>query len=94
MSQRDTSWRAASTYRLRVLGGGVVALLLCVGVVRWWPASEATPNALYSDRASDRIQLEEIQPTDHDIRRQPPPAAASRRHRLRCRRWWSPTMWL
>lgn len=75
MRQRHTSWRASSTYRLRVLGGGVVALLLCVGLVHWWPVPDAAPSALYSDRAPDRIQLEEIQPTDHDVRRQPPPPA-------------------
>jgi hypothetical protein len=75
MRQRDTSWRAPSTYRLRVLGGGVVALLLCVAFVRWWPTPQAAPHASYSDFSDDRVQLEEIQPTDHDVRRQPPPPA-------------------
>ncbi|MFO8232669.1 MAG: energy transducer TonB [Longimonas sp.] len=75
MNRRNTSWRGSSTYRMRVLGAGAAALLLCVGLVRWWPVPEAASHASYSDLASDRIQLEEIQPTDQDVRRQPPPPA-------------------
>lgn len=58
-----------------MLGSAVAALLVCVGLVRFWPVPTAVPYAAYSDVRSDRVQLEEIQPTDHDLRRQPPPPA-------------------
>ncbi|MES3630533.1 MAG: energy transducer TonB [Longimonas sp.] len=72
---RDSSWRSSLTYRLRVLWGCVAALLLCIGVVRYWPSDTDPAERLYSDVGSDRIELEEVQPTDHDLRRQPPPPA-------------------
>lgn len=75
MSHRDTSWRASETYRLRMLGSIAAALLLCVGLVSYWPAFGPSPRPSYSDVGQDRIQLEEIQPTDQDLRRQPPPPA-------------------
>lgn len=75
MNHRDTSWRASETYRLRLLGSIAAALLLCVMLVRHWPAFGPSPQPSYSDVGQDRIQLEEIQPTDQDVRRQPPPPA-------------------
>ena len=75
MSHRDRSWRASETYRLRMLGSMAAALLLCVMLVRYWSMPNAAPVQSYSDVSQDRIQLEEIQPTDQDLRRQPPPPA-------------------
>ena len=70
----SSSWRNSSRYRLRMLSSLVVALLICVGAVHWWPAPDP-PDQVFTDVGPDNIQLEEIQPTDHDVRRQPPPPA-------------------
>lgn len=54
----------------------VVVLAVAIGLVRLWPARFDEPeNKLFRDEASDRIQIEEIQPTSQSREKTPPPPA-------------------
>lgn len=63
-------------YRLRMLASLAATLLLCIGLIRLWPTwtPDAAPST-YSERGTETIQIEEIQPTSHTQQKAPPPPA-------------------
>ena len=71
----DRSQRQSRAYRLRILGSIVVAQLLVIAFVTWWPNIQWMPDddLIYNTRGQDLIALEEIQPTRHAQKPPPPP---------------------
>ncbi len=65
-----------SSYYRRVMGATVAVLMLAIALVRWWPTgfSSSQPE-VFRDRASDRITIQEIQPTSQSEELNPPPPA-------------------
>lgn len=58
------------------MGALAVVLLLGIALVRWWPAPLAsTSETPFRDRAPERIQLKEVQPTSQSQELKPPPPA-------------------
>lgn len=53
----------------------VLTLLLMIGLVRFWPSWESSPDIVYSTMGTETIQIEEIQPTSQSVERRPPPPA-------------------
>lgn len=65
-----------ASYRQRLLLSLVVVLVLALALVQGWPVSETGPvDRPFRDRPSDRIQIEEIQPTQQTREQNPPPPA-------------------
>jgi outer membrane biosynthesis protein TonB len=64
-------------YRRRLLASLAVVLGGLLLLVELWPAPSSTSPSLarYSDRPSDRIQLEEVTPTSQSQELRPPPPA-------------------
>lgn len=63
-------------YRRRVTTALAVVLSLAIGLVRWWPADSGEPETeLFREKASNRIQIQEIQPTSQSQEKTPPPPA-------------------
>lgn len=55
--------------------GIVIALLLLIAAVKWWPIrSAANTEQIFTARVQETIEIDEIQPT-RQIRRSPPPPA-------------------
>ena len=67
--------RRHHAYSTRVLACLVAALLLAIGLVRFWPTWDRTPEVVYSSRGTEAIQIEEIQPTSQSQEKKPPPPA-------------------
>lgn len=65
-----------SAYHRRVMGAIVVVLLLAIALIQGWPAwTESDEDALFRDRATDRIEVRDIQPTSQSKEKTPPPPA-------------------
>jgi protein TonB len=64
------------TYRSRLLASLAVVLGLFIALVRWWPApTPSSPEGPFGERGSERIQVEEVQPTAQSREKTPPPPA-------------------
>jgi len=64
------------SYHQRMMGSMVVVLVLAIALVRWWPTWTASNDTRpFRDRATDRIQIQDIQPTSQSKERNPPPPA-------------------
>lgn len=72
----SSTYHTQQHYVLRIMLSLVFALLLLIGLVRWWPTGpDAPPDLVYSTAGTDRIDIEEIQPTSQSRERRPPPPA-------------------
>ena len=69
------TYRRRDQYPTRVLACLAAALLLTIGLVRFWPTWESQDEIVYSSRGTEAIQIEEIQPTSHAREKKPPPPA-------------------
>lgn len=73
---RRNSGRAEHIYRQRFLGSMVGVLILTIVLIRMWPnPTPSEADGPFADRSSDRIQLEDIQPTHQPREQNPPPPA-------------------
>ncbi|PEN13754.1 energy transducer TonB [Longibacter salinarum] len=64
------------SYRLHILGSTTGVLIVMTALVWWWPTFVSVPSELpYRDQATDFVQIEEIQPTNHSQDLKPPPPA-------------------
>lgn len=64
------------SYYQRVLGAMVVVLTVAVALVRWWPTGTPEPvEGPFRDRGTERITIQEIQPTSQSREKNPPPPA-------------------
>lgn len=63
-------------YRIVVLSTTVLALLVIIALVRWWPVDGTSPEpALVEAGAQEQIQVDEIRPTRQSTDLRPPPPA-------------------
>lgn len=60
-------------YRRRLLGALVLVLVLCIGLVRWWPLPEPSVEGPFRDESTERIHVKEVQPTRQTQELTPPP---------------------
>lgn len=75
MSRHNTA-QSEYRYRRRFLGALALVIALVIALVRWWPAP--TPSSFdgpFDERAPERIQTKEIQPTTQSQDLAPPPPA-------------------
>jgi periplasmic protein TonB len=73
--QRSSQVDIHAGYTLRVLASTVVALLVMIGLVRYWPAivPNERPDSLYDVRGERVVTMEMIEPTRQALRAPPPP---------------------
>jgi outer membrane biosynthesis protein TonB len=58
------------------MGAMVAVLTLAVVLVRWWPAGPASAvEGPFRDRGTERISIQEVQPTSQSKAKKPPPPA-------------------
>lgn len=58
------------------MGAMVVALVLAIALVQWWPSwPTSTAPQVFRDRGTDRITLRDVQPTRQSEEKNPPPPA-------------------
>ena len=71
----DRAHQKSSMYRVRMLLSTVLAQLILIGLVHWWPSfSRSSPDtAIYDTRGQELIAIEEIQPTRQAQKPPPPP---------------------
>lgn len=63
-------------YYRRTLTALAVVLTVAIALVRWWPTWNGEPNTdLFHDEPSDRIQIQDIQPTSQSQEKTPAPPA-------------------
>lgn len=74
MASRREHIDARSQYRLRVLGGTAVALLVLIGAFRLWPPPSTDSDGLYTSIPQEHVLIEEVQQTRQSQREPPPPA--------------------
>ncbi len=73
---RSVSSDSDHEYRRRFLVSLAVVLGLGIALVRWWPAPTlSSPDGPFRERGTERIQINEIQPTAQTRERTPPPPA-------------------
>ncbi len=62
-------------YTLRVLASTIVALVVMIALVRWWPAAapDDRPASLFDTRGERVVMMEMIEPTRQALRAPPPP---------------------
>lgn len=73
---RHTTPQSEYRYRRRFLASLAVALGIVIALVRWWPTPRASSSeGPFRQRASERIQTKEIQPTTQSQDLAPPPPA-------------------
>lgn len=64
------------SYHQRVMGAIVAVLVLAIVLVRGWPAGVgANAGETFRDRGSERISIQEVQPTSQSEEKNPPPPA-------------------
>lgn len=74
--RHNASARSDQMYRRRFLACLAVVLVLGIALVHWWPVvPPSSPEGPFHERGSERIQVNEIQPTQQARERTPPPPA-------------------
>lgn len=64
------------SYYQRVMVAMVAVLALVTALVRWWPVDTDTQvEGPFRDRGTDRISVQEVQPTSQSEEKNPPPPA-------------------